>query len=133
MTLARRTNWATVEEYARAVGQLDPAVPTGGRRRQPERYFTDRVKRYARRGGWLPFHNLHPQGSDPGFLDLTLLRAPRLVLAELKVPPNVHPTDWQEVWLAGWGTLARLAGPHLSIEVFIWTPDDWSDIERVLR
>lgn len=124
----RRANLATPEEYARALAQDDPPRP----RRQPERHFTDRVKRYAVRGGWLPFHCLHAKGSDPGFLDLTLLRAPRLVVAELKVPPNVKPSDWQECWLAGWRTLALLAGPHLSIEIFVWTPDSWPEIERVL-
>ena len=126
--MAQASNLATPDDIDRLLGRVQPA-----RRRQPERYFTDQVKRYARRGGWLPYHNLHAKGSDPGFLDLLLLRVPRLVIAELKVPPNVTPSDWQEVWLAGWRTLALLSGPHLSIEVFVWTPSDWDDIERVLR
>jgi hypothetical protein len=109
----------------------DLAVLFKPRRQQPERRFNDRVKLYAKRGGWLPYHNLHARGSDPGFLDLTLMRPPRLVVAELKVPPNTT-TDWQKVWLAYWRVLAELAGPHLTIEVYEWTPDDWPQIEAVL-
>lgn len=127
--MARPANLATAADVARLLGRGDPPR----RRAQPERHFTDRVKRYATRGGWLPYHTLRAKGSDPGFPDLVLLRVPRLVVAELKVPPNTHPSDWQEVWLAGWRTLALLSGPHLSIEVFLWTPDQWSDVERVLR
>jgi hypothetical protein len=102
-------------------------------RQQPERKLTDSIKRYAKRGGWLCFHNLRAKGSDHGFLDLTLLRPPRLVLAELKVPPNNRPSDWQQVWLEYRRTLALFAGPHLSIETYVWRPSDWSEIERVLR
>lgn len=121
-------NLATPAQVARLQAG-DPAR----RRAQPERLFTDRVKRFARRGGWLPYHTLHAKGSDPGFPDLILLRVPRLVVAELKIPPNVRPSDWQQCWLTGFETLAALAGPHLSVEVFLWTPSDWMEITRVLE
>jgi hypothetical protein len=101
------------------------------RRQQPEMRFLGGVKRYAIRGGWLAFHNLRARGSDPGFLDLLLIRPPRLVVAELKVEGR-KLTEWQTVWTLYWQTLAMLAGPHLSIEVYRWEPDDWPDIERVL-
>lgn len=107
------------------------AQPPKQRRRQPEKAFTSAIKRYAKRGGWLAFHNLHAQGSDPGFLDLILLRPPRLVIAEQKVEGR-KTTDWQDVWIAYWQTLAMLAGPHLTIEVFVWEPADWPEIERIL-
>lgn len=125
--MKRPANWATPEEMARVLGSAQPRR----RRDQPERRFTDGVKRYARRGGWLPFHNLHAKGSDPGLPDLILLRVPRLVVAELKIPPNTT-TDWQDVWLTSFETLGMLAGPHLSIETYVWTPEDWPEIERVL-
>lgn len=122
--MTRPSNLATAEDLAAL--QKRP-------NQQPERRFTDRVKRYARRGGWLPYHTHRSKGSDPGFLDLTLIRVPRLIVAELKVPPNVKLSDWQDVWTLGWQTLALLAGPHLSIEVYCWMPADWPEIEEVLR
>lgn len=126
--MTRPSNLATAEDVAQLMGQLQPVR----RRAHPERRFTDGIKRYARRGGWLVYHPLRSQGSDPGFLDLCLLRAPRLVVAELKVPPNVKPSDWQEVWLAGWRTLGLLAGPHLSIETYVWLPEDEPTILEIL-
>lgn len=98
--------------------------------RQPERRFTDRCKRYARRGGWLPYHNLHAKGSDPGFPDLFLMRGNRIVIAELKVDTAVTP--WQDVWLSWWRCLALVSGPFLRIEVYVWRPADWPEIEAVL-
>lgn len=129
--MSRASNWATPDDMDALFGDRS-ARPTQ-RRQQPERYFTDRIKRYARRGGWLPYHNLRPKGSDPGFLDLTLLRVPRLVVAELKVPPNVTPSEWQSAWIETWKTLALLTGPHMTIEVYLWTPDDWPEIMAVLE
>jgi hypothetical protein len=123
----RPSNLATPADLARLRG----GSATGARRAQPERQFTDRVKRYARRGGWLPFHALRSKGSDPGFPDLILMRANRLVAAELKIPPNAT-TAWQECWLTGFATLGMLAGPHLSIESYVWWPDQMSEIERIL-
>lgn len=121
------TNWATPDQLAQLRNWARPKRTI----RHPERYFTDDVKRYARRGGWLPFHTLHAKGSDPGFPDLILLRVPRLVVAELKIPPNTT-SDWQDCWLAGFASLGLLSGPHLSIETYLWTPADWPEIERVL-
>jgi hypothetical protein len=128
--MARRENWASPADVERL-------LRSGRPRRQPERFFTDRLKRFARRGGWLPYHTLHAKGSDPGFLDVLLIRFPRLVVAELKVPPNTSPTDWQEVWLGAWRLLAMLLtlAPWITlrIEVYVWTPSDWEEITRVLE
>jgi hypothetical protein len=122
------TNWATPDDLAKLKGTAQPRR----RRQQPERHLTDRIKRYARRGGWLPFHPYRSEKSDPGFLDLTLIRVPRLVVAELKVGDNTL-TDWQNVWRVNWEILSMLAGPHLSIEVYEWRPEDWPEIERILK
>jgi hypothetical protein len=124
-------NWATPEEIARLQGAAQ--ARTKRRRATPEQTFTDNVKRYARRGGWLCYHTLRSKGSDPGLPDLILIRGNRLVVAELKVPPNVRYTDWQRCWLTAFEILARLAGPFLSIEVYRWTPEDYPVIERVLE
>jgi hypothetical protein len=49
----------------------------------------------------------------------------RLIYAELKVPGG-RITKAQRRWLEA---LATVRG----IEVYLWFPDDWSDIERILR
>jgi hypothetical protein len=118
----RPSNLASPEDLARII------TP---RRRQPERRLTDKIKRYARRGGWLPFHPYRSEKSDPGFLDLTLIRPPRLVLAELKAGDN-RMTDWQRAWFESWRLLSMLSGPYLSIEVYEWRDEDWPEIERIL-
>ena len=66
------------------------------------------------------------QADGKGFPDTLLVRAAtgHLIVAELKVPPNVC-TPEQEAWLADF----RAAG----IPAFEWTPDDWDEIKRVLR
>ena len=63
-------------------------------------------------------------GDGKGFPDLILVRAARIVFAELKVPPN-KPSDEQEDWLR---TLRMTL-----VEVYLWHPSDWDQIERVLE
>ena len=98
-----------------------------------EAEFTAQVLEYARLRGWRTIH-LRPartargwrtavQGDGAGFPDVLALRGGRVVVAELKVARNVA-TEAQEAWLAAW----REAGA----EVFLWTPDAWAEIERVL-
>jgi hypothetical protein len=128
--MPKRTNLATPEQIASLQGEAE-ARAARRRRGHPEQTFTDGVKRYAIRGGWLPYHTLRSKGSDPGFPDLILMRPPRLVIAELKVAGGTV-TDWQQAWLTGFEILARLAGPHLIIEIYVWRPADWPTIEAVL-
>lgn len=58
-----------------------------------------------------------------GFFDLFLVRD-RLVVIELKVPPN-KPTEHQLLWLARY----KRAG----VEAYIYYPSQWAEIEEVLR
>lgn len=62
-----------------------------------------------------------------GWPDLVMVQPStgRLLFAELKVPPNT-PTDDQRRVL----DVLRCV---MFAEVYIWRPDDWSDIQRVLR
>lgn len=63
-------------------------------------------------------------GDGVGFPDLVLLKGRTLLVAELKVPPNV-PTAEQLDWLAAF----RAAGTP----AYLWTPADWPEIEKVLK
>jgi hypothetical protein len=100
---------------------------TGARLRAAEAEipFRDRsVIPYARLRGWRWYFTARSEHSPAGFPDLVLCRPPRLLLVELKAAGK-HPTAEQRCWLA---LLAECAG----VEVFVWTPADWAQIEEVL-
>ena len=98
---------------------------------QSEADFLKAVIEYARLKGWLVYH-VHEdaatprvtRGSDPGFVDLVLAKQGRLVCAELKTKRR-RPSPSQAVWLA---VLRTVEG----VQVRVWWPDDWLDIEEVL-
>ncbi len=90
-----------------------------------EKDFLQAVKELAQLQGWLTYHTWNSQHSPAGFPDLVLVRPPRLVFAELKVGRN-RPTPAQQEWL-------RQLGACPQVEVYLWTPDHWAEIERVLR
>jgi hypothetical protein len=75
--------------------------------------------------GWLCYHVWNSRHSPAGFPDEVMVRPPRLVFAELKIPPD-KPTVAQDVWL---NTLAQLPGS----EVFVWEPDEFEEIIEVLK
>jgi len=83
------------------------------------------VKALARWRGWLTHHTGNGQHPPAGCPALGLVRPPRLVFAELKVGRN-RPTPAQQEWL-------RQLGACPQAEVYLWTPDCWQEIERVLR
>lgn len=99
-----------------------------------ERDFQNTVIEYARLHGWRLAHFrpgqmrsgnwVTPTSGDTGFPDLVLVRHGVLVFAELK-RVGKKPTPSQRAWLAD---LAECEGVY----VFVWTPDDWPRIERVL-
>ena len=73
----------------------------------------------TRRGRWLT-----PIQGDAGFPDLVLVRAGRVIFAELKCN-GVRPTPQQQAWL---DALASCAG----VECYLWTPADWETVVRML-
>ncbi|HYW27703.1 MAG TPA: VRR-NUC domain-containing protein [Terriglobales bacterium] len=89
-----------------------------------ERRFQSQVLRYAALRGWHAYHTLRSDGSAAGFPDLVLVRRPRVVFAELKSDRG-RCTPEQRAWLA------ELA--ECSVEVRLWRPGDWEEIERCLR
>lgn len=71
-----------------------------------------------RRGVW----ETPVQGDGKGFLDLMLVRD-RPVAVELKVGKN-KTTPEQDDWIEAW----KKAG----VECYVWRPDDWDEIQKVL-
>lgn len=98
-----------------------------------EREFQSQVVALARILGWRVHHTRPartasgwrtPIQGDAGWPDLVLLRGSRLVVAELKVGRN-RPTAEQAAWLEALNKAIA--------EVYLWTPLDWDEIERLLR
>lgn len=103
-----------------------------------EEEFQQQVIDLARLRGWLVSHFRKvriqrrdgsvywqtPVGAEgKGFPDLLMIRETKLIVAELKVPPNTT-TPEQKHWL----TCFRKAGAL----AFVWMPEDWPEIERIL-
>lgn len=95
--------------------------------------FTTQVIGLAKLCGWRVVHfrpALTGRGwrtalqGDKGFPDLCMVREGVLLFAELKVGRNTTTAE-QDDWLADLrGCLDT---------VYVWTPDSWPEIERVLR
>lgn len=64
------------------------------------------------------------QGQAKGFPDILFVRHSRLFVAELKVGRG-QPTEEQSAWLAAF----RAAG----VPAYLWRPENWAQIEEVLR
>lgn len=75
--------------------------------------------------GWRPYHPFLSKWSEKGFPDLTLVRPPRLVFAELK-RDKAKTTPAQDEWL-------QLLGACLGVETYVWRPQDLEQIAVVLR
>lgn len=90
----------------------------------PEAAWQGTVVDYARLQGWLDYHTFDSRRSVPGFPDLVLVRAPRLIVAELKAEAG-RVTDQQERWLEQFRLIP-------GVETYVWRPADWSEVERIL-
>lgn len=89
-----------------------------------EAQWQSQVVDVARRYGWKAFHWPDSRrATDRGWPDLTLLKAPRLIAAELKTTTGRLSKDQRAV-------LAALA--ESGIEVAVWRPGDLPEIVRTL-
>jgi len=78
----------------------------------------------TKRGRWVTA----VQGDGAGFPDLVLIRNGELIFAELKsAKRKVEPGSEQEKWLS---ELSKVA---LSVSVYVWKPQDITEIEKVLK
>jgi hypothetical protein len=105
-------------------GMASPAadVPSPARS-ESEKAFMWRVINEAEQLGWLCYHTFNSMRSQPGFPDLVMVRAGRMIFAELKSAKGKLEKE-QKVWLE-----ALRATPA---EVYCWRPADWSEIQQVL-
>ena len=94
---------------------------------ETEAGFMRTVIEYAQLMGWHVYHPQLSKWSEPGYPDLTMLRPPRMVVAELKTDRKASKlTPAQQRWL---DEFRQCRG----IEVHVWRPSNWDLIEIVLR
>jgi hypothetical protein len=92
---------------------------------ETEKAFMQAVLDLAKVYGWRVYHPYLSIRSAPGFVDIVAVRPPRLLMIELKSARG-QLTSFQQAWL---DDLRACDG----VEVFIWRPDDWEDLVRVLK
>lgn len=100
--------------------------PEEYRGRETEAEFQQRITDLARACGWTCFHVLGAgaRGMTPGWPDLVLIRPPRLIFAELKTAKGT-------LSLAQKSTLDGLE--RCAMDVRVWRPSDWPEIEHTLK
>jgi hypothetical protein len=103
-------------------------VPASARRTLdafvPEREFQASVVDLALLRGWKAWHDHDSRRNVAGLPDLLLVRPPRVLFAEIKAARGrLSPS--QRTWL---DALGRCPG----VEVHVWRPGDWSEIEEAL-
>jgi hypothetical protein len=84
--------------------------------------FQRGVVAFARLNGWRCHWTYDSRRSPEGWPDLVACRGGRLVIAELKSERGRLSAD-QSDWLC---LLRQVPG----VEVFLWRPSDWNEIER---
>jgi VRR-NUC domain-containing protein len=103
---------------------------------QTERQFERAIVEYAQLNGWMTWHAYDSRRSTPGWPDLAMARGGRLVLAELKTEKGRVSRD-QQAWLDALGIQDEYARRFLAgqsrLQVFLWRPSDWPEVEWVLR
>lgn len=79
----------------------------------------------GQRRRWLTYHTYNSQRSNRGFPDLIMLRDDRVIAAELK-QDGEKPTPEQLIWLRTFVATGK-------VEVYVWAPADWSEVDTVLK
>lgn len=97
--------------------------------------FQQQVLDLARLYRWRAYHTHDSRRSEPGFPDLVLLRAPRLIFAELKTARG-RLTRAQCDWLEDLGQVADAGRSSRAdrggVEVYLWRPADLQVIAGIL-
>lgn len=88
-----------------------------------EASFMGAVIDFARWRKWWVFHDQDARRNPAGLPDLLMIRRERLLVAELKrIGGRLRPAQRE----------CLDAFRETAAEVFLWTPSDWPEIERVL-
>ena len=91
-----------------------------------EAELLDTLRQAARMSGWLTYHALRSEGSEPGLPDLIMVRDGRLLLWELKSATG-RVSKEQQKWLDRLAVVDR-------IDVNIVRPDDLTEaLDRLNR
>ena len=99
-----------------------------------EAQFQETIIQLARTLGWLCYHTHDSRRSEPGFLDLVMVKGGRLIFAEIKDEDGA-------LTLARLDRKGRLMPGQLdwfrtlrkcNVEVYLWRPDDWESIVTIL-
>jgi hypothetical protein len=90
-----------------------------------EKEFEAAVNTLAAASGWLNYHTLNSRGSEKGFPDRIFLRQHRMIVAELKTNKG-KLTPAQKKWINAFRMIA-------GVEVFVWRPAIWSEIQATLK
>ena len=92
-----------------------------------EKDFERQVRDLAKLFGWKYYHPFLSKWSERGFPDVTLVRPPRIIFAELKSEKGkVSPA--QQEWLDLLGNVG-----DKDVQVYIWRPSQIEEIVEVLR
>ena len=100
----------------------DPGVTAGDL--APEAELLVRVVELARLEGWLVYHSGNSRWIQPGFPDLVLVRALRVLCVEIK-PPKGGLTKRPKAWL-------KELGECPVVETYLWRPADWDALREIL-
>lgn len=93
-------------------------------RNKPEQQFQQAIIDLARLSGFEHiYHTWDSRNSPAGFPDLIMLKGKRMIIAEIKVGAPLSAEQY--FWL--------LAFLKITDEVYLWTPEDWEEIEQILR
>lgn len=117
----------SAETYRQIVGNATSAndlAPQSRPHSRPESDFRQQLADTAISLNWLVYWTWQSKHSPAGYPDMMLVRAGRLIFAELKSEVGTLSRS-QCVWL---DALRQVP----VIEVFVWRPSDWDVIGKVL-
>lgn len=101
-----------------------------------EKQFQAALLEYARIRGWLCYHTYDSRRSAAGFPDLVLVRGGDIIFAELKSKGGkVSPAQkhWLDTLAEAAFLINRVKDQSPGVEVVVWRPNNWPDIEETLR
>jgi hypothetical protein len=91
--------------------------------RLTEAEFQGMIVERARVRGWLVYHVYDSRRSSAGFPDLVMVRAGKLVLAEVKTAKGrLSPAQ------AAWFAALSAVEDQPRVTVAVWRPEDWSAV-----